>query len=161
MKIQKLKPDLAGRYNFEEVPAKINEIIELLNNSFITREHDEAIVDITCDTIVPKSNEHTLNNKVCKESENLSDSFNINTPAIEAICDTVEDNLINKIKSNPWSDKKCPNCGASYFSVGPSYTTAVYYPPIYKDGVNINPGKNRTITKYFCYSCEHRWEETE
>ena len=37
---------------------------------------------------------------------------------------------------------KCPNCGKSYYKVKYSTVTAVYYPPIYKDGVNINPDKN-------------------
>ena len=46
MKIEKLKAH-NGRYELAELPDKINEIIDLLNNSFLTQEHDEAIVDVT------------------------------------------------------------------------------------------------------------------
>lgn len=48
---------------------------------------------------------------------------------------------------------KCPNCGASHYSEGPSSTTAVYYMPIYKNGVNVNPDRNTTTTEAHCYEC--------
>lgn len=54
---------------------------------------------------------------------------------------------------------KCPYCGGAYFAVGPTFTTAVYYAPIYKDGVNINPDHNKSITKYECLKCGRFWEE--
>lgn len=43
---------------------------------------------------------------------------------------------------------ECPYCKATYYMVRYSTTTAVYYPPIYKSGININPDKN--ITTYVC-----------
>lgn len=50
---------------------------------------------------------------------------------------------------------KCPHCGASYYSTGPSMRTAVYYPPIWKDGVNTNPDMNVTTTEAHCYECNY------
>lgn len=48
---------------------------------------------------------------------------------------------------------KCPNCGESYYTVGPSYVTAMYFEPIYKDGVNINPDRNTCTTEVTCLGC--------
>ena len=50
---------------------------------------------------------------------------------------------------------KCPNCGASHYSEGPSFRTAVYYPPIWKDGVNTNPDRNVTTTEAHCCECHY------
>ena len=51
------------------------------------------------------------------------------------------------------TDFKCPNCGESYYTVGPSYVTAMYFEPIYKDGVNINPDRNTCTTEVTCLGC--------
>lgn len=48
---------------------------------------------------------------------------------------------------------KCPHCGESYYQENHSYVTAVYYPPIYKNGVNINPNKNTSTTHCTCMNC--------
>lgn len=50
---------------------------------------------------------------------------------------------------------RCPHCGASHYSEGPSMCTAVYYPPIWKDGVNTNPDGNVTTTKAHCCECNY------
>ena len=52
---------------------------------------------------------------------------------------------------------KCPNCGMSHFSVGVSMTTLMYYPPIYKNGVNVNPDGNTTTTEFICMECHKRF----
>ena len=52
---------------------------------------------------------------------------------------------------------KCPNCGASHYEQGFSMTTAMYYPPIYKDGVNTNPDGNITSTTCRCLVCKHNF----
>ena len=50
---------------------------------------------------------------------------------------------------------KCPRCGAlGPITEGYSTTTAVYYPPVWKNGVNINPDRNVTTTTYTCGKCE-------
>lgn len=48
---------------------------------------------------------------------------------------------------------KCPHCGESYYTVMYSDSTCVYYPPIYKDGVNINPDRNTTTRHCRCMNC--------
>jgi hypothetical protein len=48
---------------------------------------------------------------------------------------------------------KCPYCGESYYTELYSVSTAMYYPPIYKDGVNINPDRNKTNTLCMCLNC--------
>ena len=51
----------------------------------------------------------------------------------------------------------CPFCGHSYFMTHYSTITAVYYPPIYKDGVNQNPDGNVTTTYCTCMNCHHKF----
>ena len=50
-------------------------------------------------------------------------------------------------------DIKCPKCGQSYFMEKYSVETAVYYPPIYENGVNVNPDRNTTTTVCACLNC--------
>lgn len=142
MKIKKLNHEFKETHQTTRVIDKINEIIELLNNSFLTQEHDEAIVDITdslatisCDRLTPMQNETT--------------------------CELTVDRLMNMVEGSRgiYDNIKCPKCGAKYFEVGPSYCTAVYYPPIIKDGVNINTNHNKSITTYLCCECGHSWDE--
>lgn len=46
---------------------------------------------------------------------------------------------------------RCPQCKQSYYVEKFTASTAVYYPPVYKNGVNINPDKN--ITAHYCRCC--------
>lgn len=141
MKIEKLEK-YNGRYDLYEVPDKINEIIELLNNSFITQDPDtvygsvnDSLTTISCDRLTPSSNETT--------------------------CESTVDHLMNIVESagSIYDNIKCPKCGAKYFEVGPSVSTCVYYPTIIKDGVNINPDRNKSVTTYTCCECGHSWEQ--
>lgn len=142
MKIKPLEKDASGRYEILDLFDKVNEIIELLNNSFLTQEHDEAIIDatgsltnISCDRLTPLPNETT--------------------------CELTVDHLLNMVEGagGIYNNIKCPKCGAKYFEVGPSTSTLVYYPTIIKDGVNINPDCNKSVTTYTCCECGHRWEQ--
>lgn len=84
------------------------------------------------------------------------------TPLInETTCELDVDHLINMIEGSGsiYDNIKCPKCGAKYFEVGSSYCTAAYYPPIIKDGVNINPDCNKSVTNYTCCECGHKWKE--
>ena len=47
----------------------------------------------------------------------------------------------------------CPRCGSDYVREDYIMTTAVYYPPIYKNGVNINPDRNAITTYCTCLAC--------
>lgn len=137
MKIEKLKHPVDDT----NVVNKINEIIDLLNNSFLTLEHDEAIFDVTnslatisCDRLTPLPNETT--------------------------CELTVDHLADMERGvGIYDNITCPKCGAKYFEVGSSYCTAVNYPTIIKDGVNINPDRNKAVTTYTCCECGHRWEQ--
>lgn len=138
MKIKKLNHDFKEDGQTTRIIDKINEIIELLNNSFITQEHDEAIVDVTnslatisCDRLTPMTNETT--------------------------CELTVDHLMNMVEGG--RSFYCPKCGAQCFEVGPSYCTLVNYPTIIKDGVNINTDLNKAVTTYTCCECGHRWEQ--
>ena len=141
MRIKKLEKH-NGKYELADIPDKINEIIDLLNNSFITQDPDtlctdvtDSLTDISCDRLTPLSNETT--------------------------CELTVDHLLNMVEGSAgiYDNIKCPKCGAKYFEVGSSYCTLVYYPTIIKDGVNINPDRNRSRTSYTCCECGHRWEE--
>lgn len=46
----------------------------------------------------------------------------------------------------------CPQCGLSYYTENYCSTTAMYYTPIFKSGININPNGN--ITTHVCTCCE-------
>lgn len=48
---------------------------------------------------------------------------------------------------------KCPTCGSSFYQELYNECTAVYYPPIYKDGININPDMNHITINYQCLNC--------
>lgn len=50
---------------------------------------------------------------------------------------------------------KCPNCGKSYYMEKYTTCTAMYYPPVYKDGVNINPDRNISTTVCVCLECQN------
>lgn len=60
-------------------------------------------------------------------------------------------NLVNAVDVH--IKNLCPHCGESYYIENYSTTTALYYPPIYKDGVNINPDRNTTTTYCTCLNC--------
>ena len=48
---------------------------------------------------------------------------------------------------------KCPKCGESYYRENYSTTTALYWAPIYKNGVLINENPNTTTTYCTCCNC--------
>lgn len=48
---------------------------------------------------------------------------------------------------------KCPHCGSNKYLMHYSTTTAMYFPPIYQNGVNINPDRNITTNVCECQNC--------
>lgn len=137
MKIKPLEKH-NGRYELAELPEKINEIIGLLNNSFITHDtgipYGEATGSLSTDRLTPLTNETT--------------------------CELTVDHLADMVRGvGIYDNIRCPKCGAKYFEVGSSYCTMVNYPTIIKDGVNINPDHNKCVTNYTCCECGHRWEQ--
>lgn len=47
----------------------------------------------------------------------------------------------------------CPYCGESYYAENYSTTTAMYWAPIYKNGVLMNENPNTTTTHCTCCNC--------
>ena len=56
---------------------------------------------------------------------------------------------------------KCPKCGESYYMERYSTVTTMYYPPIYKNGVNINPDRNITTKVCLCMNCNNTFSYQE
>lgn len=118
--------------NFNDMINKINEIIDFLNDTYLMDVKD---------------------GKICECG-----------PAIEPITflsglssgDCCVDNMVHgePIKGNA----KCPHCGESYYTEMYSTSTAMYYPPIYKDGVNINPDRNMLTTHCECLNCHKEFD---
>lgn len=54
----------------------------------------------------------------------------------------------------------CPECGGNILRHLHAMSTAVKYFPVYKDGVNINPDRNKITTRWQCTDCNHTFTET-
>ena len=72
----------------------------------------------------------------------------------ESACIACDNNCIEIDGFNLKRNAKCPHCGESYYMEKYSMTTAAYYPPIYKNVVNINPDRNTTTTYCECMNCK-------
>lgn len=70
---------------------------------------------------------------------------------------TILDNNITETIEPIRGPAVCPHCGASYYTEIYSTSTAVHYPSIYKNGVNINPDQNQTTTLCECMACGKRF----
>ncbi len=114
--------------NIHEVIDKINEIIDFLNDTYLMKVKDGQYGTLT--------DSCTLGTNYIAE---LNESLTILGGCVEHI----------GLKSNI----KCPHCGASYYMEGSSRTTLANYPPIWKDGINVNRDYNKTTTHYTCLSC--------
>ena len=116
--------------DFVAMVNKINEIIDFLNDTYLMDVKDGKFVSATGDEI----------------------------PFISGISTTdccIDDMVdIKPIKGNT----KCPHCGESYYTEMYSTSTAVYCPPIYKDGVNINPDTNTSTTHCKCLNCHKEFD---
>lgn len=67
-------------------------------------------------------------------------------------------NLLNEYEGlNQFPKHSCS--GESMFTEDAGSTTATFYEPIYKDGVNINPDRNTTTSTVTCLTCGQRWEK--
>lgn len=54
----------------------------------------------------------------------------------------------------------CPYCGESYYAENYSTTTAMYWAPIYKNGVLMNENPNTTTTHCTCCNCGNSFSYT-
>ena len=73
--------------------------------------------------------------------------------ALNDITDTIKQ-ISKNIKEDEDIVLKCPKCNSTGpLSQGVSMTTNVYYPPVWENGVNINPDGNITRTEFICEKC--------
>lgn len=143
MKIERLHDNAS----LTVVRERINEIIDLLNNSFITQDPDTIYGSVT--DSLPTERLTTISSDRLTPLEN------------ETTCELTVDHLMNMVEGagGIYDNIKCPKCGAKHFEIGPCYCTAVNYPTIIKEGVKVNSDHNRFVTTYTCCECGHRWEE--
>ena len=144
MKFNRIEKRENGSYEVMDVIEKVNEIIDFLNNSYITLEKNEVL--------------ECLDNCISSVGS-ISDSISIEKASVLGPSDAL---VISSghIVANDINSVKCPNCGDSYYKIGESLSTCVYYQPVYKNGVNINPDRNKSTTKYECCSCGHIWSQS-
>ena len=101
--------------------------------------------------------------KINEIIDSLNDKLNNNNKSFSTVDDmfvtgtTIIDNNIAETIEPIRGQAVCPHCGARYYTELYSTSTAVYYPPIYKDGVNINPDQNQTTTLCECMACGKRF----
>ena len=112
-----------------EVVSKINEIIDFLNDTYFMRVKDGQYGTLTV------------------AGDNI-----ISFDDVKTVLDNTTTTL-GVVSTSLKSNIKCPHCGESYYTEMYGYSTAAYYPPIWKDGVNINPGRNKTTTHCKCLNC--------
>lgn len=104
---------------------KVNEIIDFVNDTFLTDVNDGIFGRTTI------------------SSYDFVEQVPLETiPSVHEVHNTV----------------KCPNCGESYYTIEYGESTCVYYPPIIKDGVNINPDRNMHTQHCRCLSCQTRFD---
>ena len=73
--------------------------------------------------------------------------------ALNDITDTIKQ-ISKNIKEDEDIVLKCPKCNSiGPLNQGASMTTTVYYPPVWENGVNINPDGNITTTEFICEKC--------
>lgn len=60
-----------------------------------------------------------------------------------------------------YKEIKCPNCGKSYYQISGEIRTCCYYPPIIKDGININPDRNISTVTCRCLECNKYFKYKE
>ena len=123
--IEKLdKNNLTGT----DIVDKINEIIDFLNDTFLMKVKDNQLgtISVADNDLIGLYDGNTVLSNTTTTLGNVSYS----TDSI-----------------------KCPHCGASHYMEGSSMSTYVYYPPIWEDGVNINPDRNKSTTYCKCLNC--------
>lgn len=112
---------------------KINEIIDFLNDTYLMKEKDGQWVTWGSPTYVTSG---VVEGHQIKLTNALGD------------CGAIYMS----------SDTKCPHCGESFYTEMRSWTTLAGYPPIYKDGVNINPDRNKSTTHCKCLKCNKEFD---
>lgn len=117
---------------FPTIVDKINEIIDFLNGTYLMDVADGNLTRCNGD---------------------------IESPIVVTGLSTDDcciDNMVHGVPIR--GNVKCPHCGESYYTEMFSTSTAVYYPPVYKDGVNINPDMNTSTIHCKCLNCHKEFD---
>lgn len=122
---------------------KINEIIDFLNDTYLMRQKDAKYISIA------DGSDCVYVPGVC------TDALPFIT-GLSMVDDTAQSDL--EFVTTVTSDIKCPHCGESFYTETSSWTTLAGYPPIYKDGVNINPDQNKSVTHCKCLKCNKEFD---
>lgn len=111
----------------------------------------------SCHDMIDKINEiiDFLNGTFLMKEKDTSDLKLINDFSISTTTTKLNGN-IDAFSNN--INVKCPHCGKSYYTELHSESTCVYYPPILKDGVNINLGRNKLTTHCKCLNCGEEFD---
>ena len=122
---------------------KINEIIDFLNDTYLMKVKDAEYISITDqDGVVNVPG-------VCNDTSIFVTGLSMADDTIQNASESV---------TTVTSNIKCPYCGESYYTIEHSESTCVYYPPIIKDGVNINPDRNIHTTHCRCLNCNKKFD---
>lgn len=143
-KLNKYKTSEDGAYaqivDKRDIIDKVNEIIDFLNDTYLMKVKDGKNIILDDCVNVP--------------------GYCTDIPIFVTGLSVADDVVHSDIESvtTVTSDIKCPHCGVSYYTIEESLSTCVYYPPIIKDGVNINPDRNKTTTRYRCLNCQKEFD---
>ncbi len=121
---------------------KINEIIDFLNDTYIMKVKDGQYISVA------DQDDYVCVPGVCTDTSTFITGLSLSDDLIDSCVESV---------TTVTSDIKCPHCGESYYTIEESLSTCVYYPPIIKDGVNINPDRNTTTQYCRCLNCNERF----
>lgn len=127
---------------------KINEIIDFLNSTYL--------MDVA-DGILGRT---TISSYDCVEQCPPDTIPSVFVTGLSVIDDNVLHDDIDTIRSRTAiaSDAKCPHCGVSYYTIKSSESTCMYFAPVMKDGVNINPDRNIHTTHCECLNCHKEFD---
>lgn len=159
-------PNNGDRYDLSE-----KELVELLDAAYdrgythgVESTIEPETIVATYDNLsvaipIKDSADHMRNNNNEYDYKVVKDEQWI-IPANHIVCGTVEGHQIERSEilgecgvTHIGGNTKCPYCGESYYTELYSTSTAVYYPPVYKNGVNINPDMNTSTTTCKCLNC--------
>lgn len=151
------KQDIEDEDGFETVYYKVLSFYndETNNTHFwvlVVEEHIEEDINTSL-SYIHREHADLLGHKKFFLRQLVSISEEEFNKALNDIIDTIKQ--VNKnIKEDKDIVLKCPKCNSTGpLSQGASMKTIVYYPPVWENGVNINPDGNTTTTEFICEKC--------
>lgn len=125
---------------------KINEIIDFLNDTYLMKVKDGQSI------ILDDNIDYTRIVGSCTDTSIFVTGLSTGDDTTHYDIDSI--NNCTTITSTV----KCPHCGESYYTIEGGESTCVNYPPIMKDGININPDRNIHTTHCRCLNCQTKFD---